>query len=127
MLDKIAAVILFLVGIVNLLPVIVFFDAGKTVKLYGVPIEGESLTILMRHRGVLLALVGLTLIFAVFKPEFRTFAIAAALLSKLAFIFLTFTASDPAAEIRQVALIDVGAIVLLLAVLVMHLFAKQAV
>jgi hypothetical protein len=124
MLDKIASIILFIVGIINILPIIVFFDSTKTAKLYGVPIEGESLIILMRHRGVLLGLVGLTLIFAVFKPEFRVFAIAIALISKLAFIFLTFTASSYTAEIRQVALIDVGAIVLLLAVLGIHFYGK---
>ena len=49
--DKIISGILFIVGIINLFPSVVFFDAGKTVKLYGVPIAGESLTILMRHRA----------------------------------------------------------------------------
>ena len=78
----------------------------------------------MRHRGVLLSLVGLLLIFAAFKPELRIFAIAIALISKLAFIFLTFTASNYTAEVRQVALIDVGAIALLLAVLGIHLYSK---
>lgn len=124
MLDKIASIILVIVGIINLLPLVVFFDSNKTVKLYGIPIEGESLIILMRHRGVLLSLVGLTLIFAAFKPEFRIFAVTLAIISKLAFIFLVFTTSNYTAEVRQVALIDVGAIVLLLAVLGIHFYAK---
>jgi len=120
MTDKIAAVVLFIVGTINLLPVIVFFDATRTTKLYGVPIDGESLTILMRHRAVLLGLVGTALIAAAIKPEFRVLAIALALISKFAFIFLTFTASNYTAEIRQVALIDVAAIVLLIAALTIH-------
>ena len=124
MLDKIASIILVIVGIINVFPIIVFFDSTKTAKLYGVPIDGESLIILMRHRGVLLSLVGLLLIFAAFKPELRIFAIAIALISKLAFIFLTFTASNYTAEVRQVALIDVGAIVLLVAVLGIHFYDK---
>ena len=124
MLDKIASIILVIVGIINLLPLVVFFDSNKTVKLYGIPIEGESLIILMRHRGVLLSLVGLTLIFAAFKPEFRIFAVTLAIISKLAFIFLVFTTSNYTAEVRQVALIDVGAIVLLLVVLGIHFYAK---
>ncbi len=122
--NKIASIILVIVGIINILPLIMFFDPTKTVKLYGVPIDGESLLILMRHRAVLLSLVGLTLIFAAFKPEFRIYAIALALISKLTFIFLTFTTSNYTNEIRQVALIDVGAIVLLLAVLAIHFYAK---
>ncbi len=120
MLDKISSIILFMVGIINLFPLIVFFDSTKTAKLYGIPIEGDSLMILMRHRGVLLGLVGLTLIVAVFKSDYRVLAIALALVSKLAFIFLTFTASGYTNEVRQVALIDVGAIILLLIVLAMH-------
>ena len=125
--DKIASIILFIVGIINILPIIVFFDPAKTVKLCGVPIEGESLIILMRHRGVLLGLVGSILIYAAFKSEFRLFAITLALISKLAFIFLTFTASNYTNEVRQVAFIDVGAIFLLLAVLVIHFYAEYKV
>ena len=125
MLDKIASIILFIVGIINLLPLIVFFDSAKTVKLYGVPVEGESLTILMRHRGVLLSLVGSALILAAFKSEFRLFAIALALISKLTFIFLAFTASGYTAEVGQVALIDVGAIILLLVVLGIHFLPNK--
>ena len=122
--EKIASIILFIVGIINIFPIIVFFDSAKTVKLYGIPIGGESLIILMRHRAVLLSLIGSALIFAAFKSEFRMFAIVVALVSKLAFIFLTFTASNYTAEVRQVALIDVGAIVLLLLVLGIHFYSK---
>ncbi|MCC6453017.1 MAG: hypothetical protein IT171_08995 [Acidobacteria bacterium] len=124
MADKIAAVILAIVGIINLLPVAVFFDPTKTARFYGVSIAGTDLTILMRHRGVLLAIVGVALITAAFKPEFRVFAVVLALISKFAFIFLTFSAAGYNAEIRQVALIDVGAIILLLVVLGIHFFVK---
>ena len=124
MTDKIPSIILVFVGVINILPIIVFFDSTKAAKLYGVPVEGESLIILMRHRAVLLSLVGSVLIFAAFKSEFRIFAIVVALISKLAFIFLTFTALNYTAEVRQVALIDVGAIVLLLLVLGIHFYSR---
>ncbi len=114
MLDKIALIILVIVGIINILPIIVFFDSTKTAKLYGVTVDGESLIILMRHRGVLLSLVGLVLIFAAFNPEFRIFAVTIALISKSAFIYLSLTTSNYTGEIKKVALTDVGAIVLLL-------------
>ncbi len=122
--DKIISGILLIIGIINLLPVIVFFDPSKTAKLYGVPIEGENLTILMRHRGVLLSLVGIALIAAAFNPDYRILAIGLALISKIAFIFLTFTNSGYTTEIKQVALIDVGAIVLLFVGLGLHFYAK---
>lgn len=122
--DKMIAGILFLVGIINLLPVVVFFDHSKTLKLYGLPIESDNLIILMRHRGVLLSLIGVTLIVSVFKTDYQIMAIVLALISKLAFIFLTFTAENYNSEIKQVALIDVGAIFLLLFALVFHFYGK---
>jgi len=124
MFDKIISIILFIVGVINLLPVIVFFSPTQTARLYGVPIDGENLIILMRHRAVLLGLIGSALIFGAVKPEARFPAIAAALTSKLAFIFLVWTSVTFTPEIRQVALIDVAAIVLLIAVLIIHFWWK---
>lgn len=124
MADKIASILLFVVGIINLLPVIVFFDPSKTAKLYGIPLEGENLTVLMRHRGVLLAIVGIALIVAALKTDYRVLAVSLALISKFAFIFLTFTAPDYSSEIKQVALIDVGAVILLAVVLGIHFYGK---
>lgn len=66
MTDKIVSILLIIVGIINILPIMVFFDASKALKLYGFSLEGESLTALMRHRGVLLSLVGIALLTAAF-------------------------------------------------------------
>lgn len=124
MADKITSILLLIVGIINLLPIIVFFNPSKTSKLYGIQLEGENLTILMRHRGVLLAIVGIALIAAAFKTDYRILAVAFALISKIAFLFLTFTAPEYSPEIKQVALIDVGAIVLLAIVLGINFYGK---
>jgi len=125
MFDKIISIILFIVGVINLLPVIVFFCPTQTARLYGVPIDGENLIILMRHRAILLGLIGSALIFGAIKPEARIPAIAAALTSKTAFIFLVWTSATFSSEIRQVALIDVAAIVLLIVVLIIHFWRKR--
>lgn len=125
MLDKIARIILFAVGAVNLLPAIVFFAPSQAARLYGLPFNGGSLNVLMRHRAVLLALVGAGLIFAAIRPAAKIPAIAAALTSKLAFVFLVLTAASFTLEIRQVALIDAAAVVLLLAVLAIDFWLKR--
>lgn len=124
MLDKIASIILVIVGIINILPIMVFFSPSQTKKLYGIPLEGETLTLLMRHRGVLLSIVGIALIVSAFKTDYRIFAIALAFISKATFIFLITTSSNYAVELRQVALIDVGAMILLAVVLGIHYFGK---
>lgn len=123
--DKIARIILFIVGVINLLPAIVFFAPSQAARLYGTTFDGGSLNILMRHRAVLLGLIGAALIFAALKPAAKIPAIAFALTSKVAFIFLVLTAASFTAQIRQVALIDAAAIVLLIAVLIIHFWRKR--
>jgi hypothetical protein len=124
MTDKIVSILLFIVGIINVLPIMVFFDASKAAKLYGFPLEGESLIVLMRHRGVLLSLVGIALIIAAFNSEYIVLAVSLALISKITFNFLTFTSAGITSEIQKVALIDVGSIVLLLIALGLHFYKK---
>ena len=120
--DKIASIILFLIGVVNILPVMVFFSPSQTKKLYGITLEGETLSILMRHRGVLLSIVGIALIFAVFKSDYRIPAIVLAFISKITFIFLIWTSTNYATELNKVAWIDAGAIIALLVVLGIHFY-----
>lgn len=125
MYDKMVTAILLVVGVVNIIPVIAFFDIGRTLRLYGVSVEGDDLVLLTRHRGVLLAIVGIALIAAAFRPELRILAISLALLSKFAFLFLALAIPNHTIEIRQVALIDVAAVVLLLIAGAIHFFAPN--
>ena len=124
-LQTINSILLFIIGIINILPIIAFFDISRTESLYGIKINGESLQVLMRHRGVLLALLGTGLIYSVFKPEFRLPIIIAALVSKFVFIFLTYSTANVSAEVGKVALIDVVSIVVLLVVLVIEFWANK--
>ena len=121
MLNKLSSVILFLVGLINIAPIVVFFNPTMTMSLYGIKIEGGSLTILMRHRAALLSIVGFALIFAAFRRRATIPAITIALFSKFTFIFLVMT-SPFTAEIRQVATIDLGAIFLLLVAFGIHIY-----
>ncbi len=120
----IVSIILFLVGLLNVTPVVVFFDPSKTGTLYGVKLEGEGLSILMRHRGVLLGLVGFALIFAAFRKEMVVPATIAAFISKFAFLYLTWTSPGFGPEIRQVAMFDIGAVLLLVIALIIHMVSR---
>ena len=102
----------------------VFFGPRQTERLYGLTLEGETLTLLMRHRGVLLSIVGIALIFAAVKPEYRILAITLAFVSKIAFIFLVWTSTNCASELNKVAWIDVGAMIALIVVLGIHFFGE---
>jgi hypothetical protein len=124
MLEKIVSIILVIVGIINVLPIMVFFDSSKAVKLYGFPLEGESLTALMRHRGVLLSLVGIALIIGAFKSEYIVVAVSLAVISKITFNFLVFSTPNITSEVQKVAFIDIASMVLLLIALGLHFYKK---
>lgn len=124
-LPTISRILIFIIGVVNVLPIAAFFEVGRTEQMYGVRIESESLKVLMRHRGILLALLGTGLIYSVFKPEFRLPMIVAALVSKFVFIFLTYGSANVSAEVGRVALIDAVSIIVLLFVLAIEFWTDK--
>ena len=57
---------LLLVAALNLVPGVVALRPKRTEDLYGIAMDGSALALAMRHRAVLLALVGLLLGIAAF-------------------------------------------------------------
>ncbi|WP_338865081.1 phosphopantetheine adenylyltransferase [Myxococcus stipitatus] len=108
-----ATLILLLVGAINLLPGVVALLPDKTTSLYGLRIDGESLALVIRHRAVLLACVGLGLVAAAFVSSLRMPALAFAAISKLSFLILFAMGTGVTPELRRVAAIDVAALLLL--------------
>lgn len=114
-----------LVGVLNLTPAIVFFAPERSLALYAIELDEPNLSIVMRHRAVMLGLLGLALIYGALKKEFLVPAIVAALIGKAAFLFLVYTSTGANAEIGRVALFDFGAIAVLLTALGLHVFAGK--
>ncbi|MEV4893698.1 hypothetical protein AB0K48_30370 [Nonomuraea sp. NPDC055795] len=112
-LDRIATALLLLVGAVNLLPGVVAFVPSRITTAYGVSVDGPDLAMLLRHRAVLLGLVGLSLVCAAFVPSLRVPAITAGAISMGSFLLLAYSTSGLNQATMRVARIDVAAIVLL--------------
>lgn len=108
-----ATLILLAVGAVNLIPGVVALLPDRTVALYGIGVDGASMSLLMRHRAVLLACVGLGLTVAAFVHTVRAPALAFAVMSKLSFLVLYLMTPGLTSELRRVATVDVVALVLL--------------
>jgi len=121
----IVTALLILVGVLNLAPGIVFFAPESSVSLYSIDLIDPDLAVAMRHRAVMLALLGAALIFAAVRKDVLVPVVVAALIGKLAFLFLVYTTSGVNAELGRVAFFDIGAVVLLLIALVLHLFAGK--
>jgi hypothetical protein len=113
-------VILVLVGLINAIPVTGVLGAEALARLYGLPIDEPNLLVLMRHRAVLLGLVGGYMIVAAFRPALRPSAFVLGFASMLSFIALAYGVGGINAAVERVALIDVGASVLLIAAAVLH-------
>ncbi|MDN5760956.1 MAG: hypothetical protein L0H41_01375 [Microlunatus sp.] len=103
---------LMVVGVLNLLPGVVLVAPGRLGQLYGLSGLDEDLLVLLRHRAMLLALVGGFLIAALVRPGWRQPALLAGLLSNVAFVLLVL-AAPTSAEISRVASIDLALLPLL--------------
>ncbi len=125
MIRWIVAGLLVLVGLLNLTPAIVLFAPQQSISLYAIDISEPNLGIVMRHRAVLLGLLGAAMIYAAFKKEFVVPVVFAALIGKAAFLFLVYSSAGANAELGRVALFDIGAVVVLLIALALHRFVSK--
>jgi hypothetical protein len=112
-----AASLLFAVGVINVLPIVVLFVPERAHDLYGVLIEGAAFGVLMRHRAVLLAILGLLLIGAAFRTAWRVPAIAAAVISKVTFLTLMRIEAPGTGPLDRIAAFDIGALLALATVI----------
>lgn len=122
--SRVVSVLLFLVGILNLTPAIVFFDPSRTVSLYGIQIAEDDLGVIVRHRAVLLGLLGAAMIYAAFRRTFVIPAITTAFIGKIAFLYLIWTTANTS-ELDRVAMFDIGAIIILAIALILHVIDKD--
>lgn len=113
--------VLILVGLVNLAPVVGVLSQSHLFRLYGVAIENQDLLLMMRHRAVLLGLVGATLVAAAWLPGLRTAACILGLVSMISFVVLVLGSGGVGAPLLKIAVIDGVAIVVLVLALAAHL------
>ncbi|TWT01988.1 phosphopantetheine adenylyltransferase [Reyranella sp. CPCC 100927] len=124
--ERLAQALLVIVGLVNLLPLLGVLGTARLHQLYGIDIAGDSLALLMRHRAVLLALVGAGLLWAAAQADVRLPLIVAAVASKLSFIILWRAHAPTTAQIDRVAWIDVAALVVLAIVVALRYATRAA-
>ncbi|MGI9195680.1 MAG: phosphopantetheine adenylyltransferase [Candidatus Nanopelagicus sp.] len=110
----IVSLILLIVSVLHLLPVVGVLGSNSLTKLYGVSILDSNNEILLRHRAVLFAIIGLLLLLSVFKSEYQPAAICVGLISVASFLLLALSIEGLNSEINRVVKIDWVALVLLI-------------
>jgi hypothetical protein len=105
---------LFIVSIIHFLPVAGVLGSDSLSKLYGVSIQDSNTEILLRHRAVLFAIIGIFLFLSVFRNDYQPLAIAIGLISVVSFLLLTWSSNGLTSEISRVVMIDWAALFLLI-------------
>ncbi len=111
---SVAITALFLVAaVINLLPGLGVSSRARLEALYSIELDDPNLVVLMRHRAILLAIVGALLAVAAFQEPLRPAAAVAGFVSMLSFVAIAYAGSGVNAKLRRVAHVDIVASVLL--------------
>lgn len=123
--EKVVTGLLIVAGIIHVLPFPGVLGGKRLVALYGISMGEPNLEILMRHRAVLLGLIGLFLIYAAFMPSLQLLAIIAGVVSALSFVVIAWSVGGNSGAIRKVVIADIIAIVALVAAAVIHVASRN--
>jgi hypothetical protein len=109
-----SAALFAIAGLINAYPVVGVLGAGQLQSLYGTTVSDPDLLLLLRHRAIVLGLLGLLLIAAAASRRLRTLALGAGLASMLSFVALALPLSMHGAAMARIAWADLIASALLL-------------
>lgn len=98
-----------ILAVIHVMPALVLFAPDLTLKLYGVPSDG-NVGILVTHRGGLFLGVFIAALLAVFIYDMRRLASVVVAISVISFLFLYLRAGLPDNNLRKIAIIDVLAL-----------------
>ena len=122
--NELYLVLLFVVGVINFLPVIGVLSLSKINQSYGLEVNDANTQILLRHRAVLFGLIGGFIILSVFEPQYQVVAIVFALVSMLSFLIICKLVGNPNASLTKIAKVDVVGLVLLCLAIAIRCFAN---
>lgn len=117
--------LLIAVGLLNVAPAFVFFAPQRSEALYGIALTDANMAVVMRHRAIMLGLLGAAMIYAAFRRDVVVPVVVAALVGKAAFLLLVYSIAGTGAELKSVAMFDLVAVACLGAVLGVHLYGSK--
>jgi hypothetical protein len=124
MTTKLISAMLVIAGVIHVLPLAGVLGSERLASLYGLDFSESNLAILMRHRAVLLGLVGVLLIHAAFKPGQQPVAFAVGFASVISFLWLAWSTGGYNPLVAKVVAADVVALACLLVGAVAYLVPR---
>jgi len=116
---------LALVGLIHLMPIAGILGAEQLESLYGIYLAEPNILILMRHRAILFALLGLFMLLAAFREQYQPIALVAGYISVIGFLVLAYLSGDYNSELKRVVMADLVALVALIIATVCRLKLKN--
>lgn len=98
------------VGAIHLMPIAPVFVPDTLSRLYGIAPTDTTLLLLMRHRALLLALVGILCLWASWSAPARPAALLAAAINVVGFLGFYVLYGSPAGALRTIAIADLIAL-----------------
>jgi len=124
--NKMYLTLLFLVGVINFLPIIGMLSLDKVNQAYGLSVTENNLEILLRHRALLFGLIGGFIIYSVFNPQQQTAAITLAAISMLGYLFFFWSVGGSNPALLKVAQVDIIGVVLLFGAIIIKCFLNDS-
>ena len=119
------AAMLLVAAVFHLLPLSGVLGGEHLTRLYGATFAEPNLTILMRHRAVILGLLGLFLAAAAIHPPFRAAAFVAGFASVISFLGLAWSVGGYNGQLARVFAADVLVLVCLIIGCLAHLYTSR--
>ena len=104
--------LLFIVGIVNLVPSILAFFPERISKSYGIAVSNPNYELLLRHRAILFGVIGGLMVYAAITRKLYATSVLVGLVSMISFVLLYFVIGNINEELDKVMKIDLVAIIL---------------
>jgi len=98
------------VGAIHLMPIAPVFVPETLTRLYGITPGDTTLLVLLRHRALLLALVGILCLWAIWSAPVRQAALLAAAINVVGFLSFYALYGSPAGALRTIAVADLVAL-----------------
>jgi hypothetical protein len=120
MAEKAITILLIIVAVIHIIPISGFAGIARLESLYGIPISGNNMEILMRHRAILFGILGVFFAYAAFTPSVQPLAFLAAFATLGSFFYLAISVGEYNAAIRKIVIGDIVAAISLFGAVILY-------
>ena len=113
-----------LMGVLTATPILALFNPAQLAS-YGVVDPGAVELSLLQHRGLLQFALGLSLVYAAFRPDVRVPVALAAIVTKGGFLLLTLMRPEVLAKANMVAMVFDPLCIVVLSAVLMDIAARK--